>query len=263
MATLAYYFRRLVAIALGLALTGYSAWASWSHHHDLVGPLAAIAAAVLLAFCEYAWRDRSYVHFALLGFLGIAAALISASVVLERVASTSADRTHQARSANLPRVEAAKAVTEAQARLAAADAGVLAETTRKDKPGCGSACKGLKKEAEAARKELAEARARMVKLGATAAENPAAALLGPWAETFQLVTLLGLPLWLELAAPVVLAYGFAPGAPKLPVEPAKMAKAPAKRKPRKPATPAKAKAKLPTKAKGKRPPLWLVAANDR
>lgn len=260
MATLAYYFRRLVAIALGLALTGYSAWTSWSHFHDAIGPLAAIAAALLLAFCEYAWRDRSYVHFALLGFLGIAAALISASVVLERVASTSADRTHQARSANLPRVEATKAVTEARARLATTEAGVLAETGRK---GCGPVCKGLKIEAEAARKELAEARARMVKLGATAAENPAAALLGPWAETFQLVTLLGLPLWLELAAPVVLAYGFAPGAPKAPAAPVRVAKPQAKRKPRKPAAPKVVKAVAKTPAKGKAPALRLVAANDR
>ena len=51
MATILYYLRRLVAIGLGLALTGYSAWASWSHHHDLIGPLAAVSAAALLAFC--------------------------------------------------------------------------------------------------------------------------------------------------------------------------------------------------------------------
>jgi hypothetical protein len=76
MAGFAYVFRRGLAIMLGLALTSYSAWASWSHQGDLIGPLAAISAATLLALCEYAWRDRHYVHFGLLGSLGIGAAAV-------------------------------------------------------------------------------------------------------------------------------------------------------------------------------------------
>jgi hypothetical protein len=66
-----------------------------------------------------------------------------------------------------------------------------------------------------------EARTKLVALGAETAENPAAQVLGPHAVTFQLATLLGLPLWLELAAPAVLTYGFAPGRRKAPVEPKK------------------------------------------
>jgi hypothetical protein len=88
MAYLAYLFRRVVAIALGLALTAYSAWASWTHQGDLIGPLAALSAAVLLAFCEYAWRDRRWVHFGLLGLLGLAAAAISGLSARMPAAST-------------------------------------------------------------------------------------------------------------------------------------------------------------------------------
>jgi len=215
-ASLSYYLRRLTAIGLGLALTGYSAWASWSHHHDLIGPLAAISAAGFLCFAEYAWHDRNWFHFGVLGILGIAAAVFSGSVVLERVSSTNEARVHQARSANLPRTEARKALTEAKETLKAAEAAVQAETNRKDKPGCGLACKGLKQDAEAARQRVDEARAKLVGLGAETAENPAARMLGSHAETFQMATLLGLPLWLELAAPAVLAYGFAPGRRKAP-----------------------------------------------
>jgi hypothetical protein len=96
-ARLCYLLRRLVAIALGVALTGYSAWASWSHGRDLIGPLAAISAAVLLALCEHAWRDRNRVLAGLLGLFGLASAVISGSIVLERVSHTQEARAHQAR----------------------------------------------------------------------------------------------------------------------------------------------------------------------
>src|SRR5262245_23993679 len=216
MATLFYLLRRFVAIALGLALTGYSAWASWSHHHDLIGPLAAVSAAGMLIFAEYAARDRHWLHFGVLGILGLAAAIISGSVVFDRVASTNAARTQEAGSANLPRLEARKALDEAKETLKDAEAAVQAETK---KGGCKAVCEGLKKDADAARKRVDEARNKLVGLGAETAENPAAKMLGAHAETFQLATLLGLPLWLELAAPAVLAYGFAPGPRKVPTKP--------------------------------------------
>jgi hypothetical protein len=232
-AKLFYYVRRLVAIALGLALTGYSAWASWSHSHDILGPLAAVAAAVLLALCEHAWRDRQVIRLVLLGMLGIVAAVISASVVLERVASTSEARFHQTRSHNLPRAEARKALDEARDALKTAEAAVTAETKN---GGCKAVCQGLKKEAEAARQRVDTARAKLVALGANAAENPAANLLGPYAVSFQTATMLGLPIWLELAAPIVLAYGFAPAPRKEEPRPKPKRKArKQKRAPRRPA----------------------------
>jgi hypothetical protein len=225
--------RRSVAVALGLALTGYSAWVSWRHAHDVLGPLAAVSAAMLLSFCEHAWRDRQVVRFGLLGVLGIAAAVISGSIVLDRVSATSEARTHAKRSDNLPRSQAQAALDEARKALQTAEAAAKAECSS----GRGPRCTGLEKREDAARQRVADARSKVTGLGALTAENPAVSLLGPWAETFQLATLLGLPLWLELAAPVVLAYGFAPLPPREPVKKAKAKRRKKKRPPRKPPAP--------------------------
>ena len=251
MVRLFYYLRRLVAIALGLALTGYSAWASWSYHHDLIGPLAAISAAVLLAFCEYAWRDRHWVHFGVLGILGILAAVISGSVVLERVSHTQEAHTQAAKSSNLPRQEALKALAEAQKALATAEVDARAECSS----GRGRRCDALESREKEARQRVTDARSKLVGLGAQATVDPTAAVLGGWSEAYRLATLLGLPLWLELAAPAVLAYGFAP-APRKEEPPKKKAKRrKKKRSPRKPPAQPAAKAT-------QRPKLKLVAAND-
>jgi hypothetical protein len=228
---LCYLFRRLTAIALGLALTGYSAWANWSHYHDLIGPLAALSAAGMLTFAEYALRDRHYVHFAGLGTLGLAAAIISGSVVLDRVSHTHETRAHQARSANLPRTEAQKALSEATAALATA----TADARDACSDGEGPACKAASKRETAARQRVAEARSQLVGLGAETAVDPTVGILGAHAETFRLATLLGLPLWLELAAPIVLAYGFAPAPRKGAPTKAKAKRRQEKRVRRKPA----------------------------
>jgi hypothetical protein len=234
-AYLFYLFRRLVAIALGAALTGYSAWASWSHNHDLIGPLAAVSAAVLLAFCEYAWRDRRYVHFGLLGLLGLAAAAISGSIVLERVSHTQEARSHTARSANLPRQDAQKALTKAEQALDKASA----EASAACNSGRGPVCKGLEVREEAARKRVEDARSKLVGLGAETVVDPTAGVLGNHADTLRLATLLGLPLWLELAAPAVLAYGFAPAPRKVETPKKKRRRRKVKRP--QPAPPSKAK----------------------
>lgn len=211
-AKIAYYFRRLVAIALGLSLTGYSAYRSWMHSHDPIGPLAAAGAAIMLASAEHCWRHRHWLRFTGLFVGGAAAAILSASLVLERVASTNTTRTHSTRSANLERTEARKALEAAQARQDRVQADLLAETRNK---GCGPVCRGLKQEVEAAADAVAKARSQLVALGAEASENPSVALLGSYAAALQTGSLLGLPIWLELAAPLVLAYGFGPG-PKGP-----------------------------------------------
>jgi hypothetical protein len=232
-ATVFYFMRRLVAIVLGLCLTGYSAWASWHHQGDLIGPLAAVSAAGMLTLCEYAARDRRWVHFGALGVLGIAAAIISGSVVLERVSHSQEARFGAAKSANLPRVEARKALAVAEKALIQAEAEASAECASGRKGRCTS----LEVRESAARRRVATARAELVGLGAETAVNPAATVLGNWAETFQLATLLGLPLWLELAAPVVLAYGFGPGRRKAPEPEPKPTRRKAKRAkpPQKPA----------------------------
>jgi hypothetical protein len=164
---------------------------------------------------------------------GIAAAVISGSVVLERVSATSETRVHAKRSDNLPRSQAQAALDEARKALSIAEAATAAEC----KSGRGPRCTGLEKREDAARQRVADARSKLAGLGALTAENPAVSLLGPWAETFQLATLLGLPLWLELAAPVVLAYGFAPLPPREAVKPRKKVRRKKKRPPRKPSAP--------------------------
>jgi hypothetical protein len=131
MARLVYYLRRFVAIALGGTLTGYSAWCSWTYSHDVLGPLAALSAAVLLALSEHAWRDRQVIRLVLLGVLGITAAVISGTVVLERVSASQAARLSASRTDNLPKVEAKKALAEAKTALLKAEAEASAE--------CGSA----------------------------------------------------------------------------------------------------------------------------
>jgi hypothetical protein len=231
-----YLFRRLVAIALGLALTGYSAWSSWTHQGDLIGPLAAISAAVLLAFCEYAWRDRRLVHFGLLGLLGLVAAAISGMIVLERVSHTQEARSHTARSANLPRQEAQKALAEAQQALNKA----TAEASDACSDGVGPSCTATSKRETDARKLVSEARSKLVGLGAETVVDPTAGVLGAHAETLRLATLLGLPMWLELAAPAVLAYGFAP-APRKEEKPRKKRRRRKVKRAPQPAPPSKAK----------------------
>jgi hypothetical protein len=165
--------------------------------------------------------------------LGIAAAVISGSVVLERVSAASETRVHAKRSDNLPRTQAQAALDEAREALSVAEAATAAEC----KSGRGPRCTGLEKREDAARQRVADARSKLAGLGALTAENPAASLLGPWAETFQLATLLGLPLWLELAAPAVLAYGFAPLPNREPVPKKAARKRKKKRPPRKPPAP--------------------------
>jgi len=250
MAYLCYLIRRLLAIALGLALTGYSAWASWTHQGDLIGPLAAVSAAGMLIFAEHAARDRKWFYFAGLALFGVAAAVISGSVVLDRVSHASEARSQEARSSNLPRTEARKALAEAQTALTKAEAEAGAEC----RSGRGRRCDALESREKAARARADDARARLAGLGAEVAINPAVALLGSHAATFQLATLLGLPLWLELAAPVVLAYGFAPGRRKAPEPKKAVRRRKVKRGPRKPAPPS-------AKAASATPRLKLVA-ND-
>ena len=236
---------------MGVALTGYSAWASWHHQGDLIGPLAAVSAAGMLCFAEYAWRDRQRVIAGCLLVLGLAAAAISGSVVLERVSHSQEARLHQARSANLPRQEAHKALAEAQQELAKAEA----EASDACRSGRGPRCTATEKREDAARQRVSKARAELVGLGAETAEDPPVGILGAHAATLRLGTLLGLPLWLELAAPVVLAYGFAPAPRK--EEPPRKRKL--RRRGKRTGAP---KSPVPSAKAAAQPPLKLVATND-
>jgi hypothetical protein len=200
-----YYGLRAVAIVLACVLTGYGAWLSWCHFQSPLGPLVAVSAAVLLVIAEHTWRHQLR-RALLLGFLGAAAAIISATVVVDRVTATDQIRAQGTRDANHPRVEAQRALDDAKAELQAAAAEAKAEC----QTGRGKRCTELERRETAARQRVADARVKVVGAGAQADEDPAAALFGSWADIYRIALPLALPVWLEIAAPVLLAYGLAP-----------------------------------------------------
>lgn len=205
-----YLLLRIVALLMALGLTAYSAWLSWSHFGEPAGPIAAVTGAGLFVFGEYAWRDRQRLRSVLLFGLGALALVISGTAVLHRVSATQEAQLLAARSANLPRDEAGKALAEAKEALAAASAAAEAEC----RSGRGARCAGLEQREDVARQRVAELRAKLVDLGAQAVEDPGAqriaALLSISAATYQQVSPMLLPLWLELAAPLLLSIGLAP-----------------------------------------------------
>ena len=115
-----------------------SAWLSWAHFGEPTGPIAAVTGAGLFVFGEYAWRDRQRLRAMLLFGLGALALVISGTAVLHRVSATEEARLQAARSTNLPRVEAAKALGDAKEALAAAVAAAEGEC----RSGRGARCYG-------------------------------------------------------------------------------------------------------------------------
>ena len=115
-----------------------------------------------------------------------------------------------ARSGNLPRVQAEQALTEAKDALAAASAAAQGEC----RTGRGKRCEALEAREGAARQRVEETRTKLVGMGAKVAEDPGArvmaALLPVSAETYRLISPALLPIWLELTAPLLLAFGLAP-----------------------------------------------------
>lgn len=224
-----YIALRVVAIAMALGLTGYSAWLSWSHFGEPAGPIAAITGAGLFVFGEYAWRDRQWLRAVLLFGLGALALVISGSAVLHRVSANQAVQLQAARSQNLPRVDAEKAVSEAKEALAAASSAAVAEC----RSGRGSRCQGLEQREETARQRVADARAKLVGLGAEIEVDPGArriaAVLPVSVETYQAASPAVLPLWLELTAPLLLSVGLAPSRRKKPKAKQRRKRGPRKR----------------------------------
>jgi hypothetical protein len=211
-----YIALRIVAMAMALGLTGYSAWLSWAHFGEPTGPIAAVTGAGLFVFGEYAWRDRQWFRSVLLFGLGAIALVISGTAVLHRVAATQAAQLQAARSANLPRLEAQKALSEAREALAAASAAAAAEC----RSGRGSRCQGLEQREDGARQRVADARSKLTGLGAEVEVDPGArriaAILPVSVEAYQAASPAFLPLWLELTAPLLLSVGLSPSRRKVP-----------------------------------------------
>ena len=205
-----YLVLRIVAIVMALGLTGYTAWLSWAHFGEPTGPIAAVTGAGLFVFGEYAWRDRQRLRALLLFGLGALALVISGTVVLHRVSATEEARLQSARSTNLPRVEAAKALDDTKEALAAAVEAAEVEC----RSGRGARCTGLEQREEAARQRVVEARAKLIELGAYAVEDPGAqhvaAVLPISAATYQQIAPALLPVWLEMTAPLLFSIAVAP-----------------------------------------------------
>src|SRR5262245_19188164 len=207
---------RGAAIIFGAGLTGYSAWLSWTHHFDPVGPIAAITGALLFVFAEHAWVDRRWIRFGLMLGLAAMALTISGLQVYGRVSSSQETRLQATRSDNLPKVMAEQAVTDAKEELDKA----TAEAASECRSGRRTKCEGAEQREKAARERVAKARSELAGLGAQRKEDPGAASLAallPWfsAEQIQQAVPALLPLWLELTAPLLLSLGLAPGkAPK-------------------------------------------------
>jgi hypothetical protein len=254
MAHFSYYLLRGSAIVLGGSCTYWSAHQTWEHSPwDFTGPLAAVAAAALFIYVGHAAKGRQWVLFSVLGVLGLLAAAISSSVVLQRNAENQAKREASAQSGNLPRLAADKALVAAEAELKKASAEAAVECAKGDtvkavrtKEGGvktliipNTRCSSLTQRETEARARVETARQKVVKAGALTAENPVASVMGGWAETFHWAMAVAPAIWLELAAPALLAFGFAPWPHKdqPPLRKAKRRKK--KRPPRKP-TPAEA-----------------------
>jgi hypothetical protein len=248
-----YYFIRFAAIALGLGCTAWSAYQSWQHNPwDFTGPLAAVSAAALFVFCEHAAKSSQWVHFGVLGLLGCLAAIISGSVVLERASHSQEARFLASRTDNLPRSEARKALIEAKEALAKAEAAASAECAS----GRGTRCVSLESRETEARSRVEEKRAKLVGLGAETAVNPVAKVLGEWADIFHRARAVAPAIWLELAAPALIAFGLAPAPRKEEPKPRKKVKRrKVKRAPSGSLSPS-------MKAAPAAPRLKLVAAND-
>jgi hypothetical protein len=159
------------------------------------------------------------------------AATISGAVVLQRNAHTQAERAQTVASSNLPKAEAQKALAKAEKELDEA----RAEASSECRSGRGRRCSALEQREAEARQRVTKARSELVNLGAEAAEKPITAVMGGWAVHFDRAMAVAPALWLEVAAPALLAFGFAPWSHKRPETRKKAKQRQVKRAPRKPA----------------------------
>jgi hypothetical protein len=213
---LCYYARRGVAIASCAALAWYSAKLAWDHTHQLYGPFAAVGAVILLVLSHHCFRDRQFGYGLVLGILGLTAAAISCGVVSMRVADDGRGQVQALKDANLPRKQAELTLAKADAEVTKAAAFTRSECA---KPRMVTACKSARGLEAAARARATEARISVSKAGAPVTEAhamPVVAAVLPYA----------FPIWTELAAAALGAFGFAPApranvtVPSVPMAPA-------------------------------------------
>lgn len=208
------------AILLGIALTGIEVWGAVEYllkqeghisYLVLGGATVTAVAALLPPFAERMWRAGRYTLALLLWAALLPALALILSAAIER-SGGARDKAQMERRAIAQQIELARtAEAEAKTRLAAAEAAMLAEINNKKRPGCGPTCKGLKDEAEAARKALAEARETIAAVGVAPQDSQAvriAAVL-PWVteEAVALYQPIILPLAISATGLLLIAVG--------------------------------------------------------
>jgi hypothetical protein len=253
---------RILATVAGLVLTGIEVFGAYEYLLKQEGRLSYLVAggavvtatsALLPILAERQWRDGHKLQALLLWAALLPALSLILSAAIERTGGAR-DRAGQERQAIETRIKLAKdAVDDAKSRLASAEAGVLAET--KDK-GCGPVCKGLKKEAEEARKQLSEARgAPDLKL--VVPRDPQAVRLAAMLPVTEAQVALYqpviLPVTVSLLGILLLGTGLAETKRKRRVQKGKKKQVKRKRKPAKP--------KMPEPIRRKKH-LALVASNE-
>ena len=164
------------AIAFALWLTGYGAALNLEHYQDLlrwIGPTVSVGACLALCYADIGWRAGK-VKAAVIGAIGLIAALVSGTVILDRVAGQQQASLQATRDSNLPRELAKLALTRAESEVAAAAANTRTACSR---PKAITACKSAKDLEAAARARQTEANAKVVAAGAKSDVDPGAATI--------------------------------------------------------------------------------------
>jgi hypothetical protein len=248
-----YYGLGAVAIALSAVLTAYGAHLSYEHFGSWLGPLMAVSALTL---------RKHTVRALVFGVLGLACAVVSGSVVIDRTIAGQTAAVQIARDANHPLAVAQQRLADARADEKAAADKAAAEC----RTGRGKRCASLTVDADAARGRTEVARTKLASMGAKVDEDPAAvqmaAVIGIAPATYRLVQSVSPGTLLELIAPLLAAFGvhalqglFAYRTP-LPASGEKPDHKPVRKRPQ------GARRKAPTRAKYGTAAYWLARLDN-
>jgi hypothetical protein len=202
----------VAAIALSWLATAYSGVISYEHFLPrgqliaLQGPLMGVLACALLAIVGLTWRT-GWVRALVFGVLGLAAATVSASIVIERTIATQAAAVQAARDANHPLSVAEQALEDAKVEAKAAADEAKAEC----QSGHGKRCKELEQREQAARERREVARTKLATKPAKVIEDPAgvqmASVIGISPVTYRLLQSASPGTIMEIVAPLLSEFG--------------------------------------------------------
>jgi hypothetical protein len=195
------------AIAFSAVLTAYGAHLSYEHFGSWLGPLMATAACLLLSIADLVWRKHT-VRALVFGVLGLACAVVSGSVVIDRTIAKQVATVQVAKDGNHPRHQAELDRTKTELEVTRA-AAYTKETCAR--PKAVTACRSAKKAEAAARARYTDATNKVVSAGAKVDVDPAAvqmaSLLHISPGTYRLIQSVSPGTLLELIAPLLMAFG--------------------------------------------------------